>query len=79
MLFRSDRETLDGYQDANDALMAANTLKAAYNTDVSPILAMARIRAGGAIDPIATYRAADYRQQLASARPAKEGNSSGIV
>jgi len=74
-----DREALDGYQDANDALMAANTLKTAYNTDVSPILAMARKRSGGAIDPIATYRAADYRQQLASARPAAGGSSSGIV
>jgi len=74
-----DREALDEYQDANDALMAANTLKAAYNTDVSPILAMARMRSGGAIDPIATFRATDYRQQLASARPAADGSSSGIV
>ena len=74
-----DREALDGYQDANDAIMAANTLKTAYNTDVSPILAMARKRSGGAIDPIATYRAADYRQQLASDRPAAAGSSSGIV
>jgi L-rhamnose isomerase/sugar isomerase len=74
-----DREVLDRYQDANDALMAANTLKTAYNTDVSPILAMARKRSGGAIDPIATYRAADYRQQLASDRPAPAGRSSGIV
>ena len=74
-----DREVLDEFQDTNDALMAANTLKAAYNTDVSPILAMARKRLGGAIDPIATYRAADYRKQLASARPAAAGSSSGIV
>ena len=74
-----DREVLDGYQDSNDALMAANTLKAAYNIDVSPILAMARKRSGGAIDPIATYRAADYRQRLAGDRPAAAGSSSGIV
>jgi len=74
-----DREALDEYQDANDALMAANTLKIAYNTDVSPILAMARQRSGGAIDPVATYRAAGYRQQLASVRPAAGGSSSGIV
>jgi L-rhamnose isomerase/sugar isomerase len=74
-----DREALDGYQEANDALMAANTLKTAYNTDVSPILAMARKRSGGAIDPIATYRAAHYRQQLASDRPPAAGSSSGIV
>jgi len=74
-----DREALDGCQDSNDALMAANTLKAAYNIDVSPILAMARNRSGGAIDPIATYRAADYRQRLAGDRPAAAGSSSGIV
>ena len=74
-----DREALDGYQEANDALMAANTLKAAYNTDVSPILATARMRSGGAIDPIATFRAADYRQKLTSDRPAAGGSSSGIV
>ncbi len=74
-----DRAALDGYQGANDALMAANTLKTAYNTDVSPILAMARKRSGGAINPIATYRAADYRKQLASDRPAAAGSSSGIV
>jgi L-rhamnose isomerase/sugar isomerase len=74
-----DRETMGEYQDANDALMAAHTLKIAYNTDVSPILAMARQRSGGAIDPVATYRAADYRRQLADARPAAGGSSSGIV
>ena len=34
------------YQDANDALMATQTLKAAYRTDVEPILAMARAEDG---------------------------------
>ena len=74
-----NRETLYGYQDANDALMAANTLKAAFNTDVSPILAMARFRQGGAIDPIAAFRVSDYRQQVAKARPPVGGGGSGIV
>jgi L-rhamnose isomerase/sugar isomerase len=74
-----DRETLYGYQDANDALMASNTLKAAFNTDVSPILAMARFRQGGAINPIATFRVSDYRQQVAKARPSVGGGGSGIV
>ncbi|MCB1972775.1 MAG: sugar isomerase, partial [Geminicoccaceae bacterium] len=32
-----EREALYGYQDSNDALMASNTLKQAYNTDVGPI------------------------------------------
>ena len=53
-----DRKALDGYQDGNDALMATQTLKAAYRTDVEPILAMARLKTGGAIDPVAAYRAA---------------------
>ncbi len=41
-----DRKALDGYQDGNDALMATQTLKAAFRTDVEPILAMARLQDG---------------------------------
>ncbi len=74
-----DRPALEGFQDDNDALMASNTLKAAFNTDVSPILAMARQRQGGAIDPIATYRASGYREQVAKERPDSGGSGSGIV
>jgi len=74
-----DRVKMDEYQSANDALMAANELKSAYNTDVSPILAIARMRSGGAIDPIATYRSGDYRKQLETLRPASGASSSGIV
>jgi L-rhamnose isomerase/sugar isomerase len=55
------------------------TLKQAYHTDVEPILATARQRAGGAIDPIAVYRASGYRQRAAEARPAQARMSSGIV
>jgi L-rhamnose isomerase/sugar isomerase len=65
-----DREALARYQTANDAAMALQTLKQAFTTDVSPILAMARYRAGGAIDPVATYRASGYRQRKAAERPA---------
>jgi L-rhamnose isomerase/sugar isomerase len=74
-----DREALYAYQEGNDALMASNTLKAAFNLDVSPILAMARYRDGGAIDPIACYRASGYRAATAERRPADAGNRSGIV
>ena len=56
-----DRAALARYQDANDPLMALQTLKQAFTTDVSPILPIARLRAGGAIDPIAAYRASGYR------------------
>ncbi len=74
-----DREALYAHQDANDALMATNTLKQAYNTDVDPILALARRDSGGAIDPIDCYRQAHYREQLRSARPPVAGGGSGIV
>ena len=43
-----DRAALDGFQEANDALMATQTLKRAFRTDVEPILAMARAREGRA-------------------------------
>ena len=74
-----DRAALSGYQDENDAMMASETLKDAFRTDVGPILAMARSQAGGAIDPIATYRAAGYRRKVAGERPAVTGAGGGIV
>jgi L-rhamnose isomerase/sugar isomerase len=74
-----DRQALDGFQDENDALMASNTLKQAFRTDVEPILAEARLRAGGAIDPIAAYRRSGYRQKIGAERPAARGGSGGIV
>ncbi len=74
-----DRKALEGFQDGNDALMATQTLKAAYRTDVEPILAMARLKTGGAIDPVTAYRAAGYRAKVAAERPAVVGGSGGIV
>ena len=74
-----DREALYAAQDGNDALMASCLLKAAFETDVSPILAMARRNKGGAIDPISCYRAARYREQIAPQRPPAPGSTSGIV
>jgi L-rhamnose isomerase/sugar isomerase len=75
-----DRAALSEHQQNNDALQAAQTLKHAFRTDVSAILAMARIRAGGAADPVACYRSSGYRDRAASLRPAKAGaSSSGIV
>jgi len=73
-----DRPTLAAYQEANDALMAAQTLKQAFHTDVTPLLQKIRMRAGGAVDPVATYRASGYRQRTAQARPASRAGS-GIV
>lgn len=74
-----DREALDAYQRDNDALMAAQTLKRAFTTDVQPILAQARLEKGAAIDPIAAYRASGYRADCAARRPAESNFGGGIV
>jgi L-rhamnose isomerase/sugar isomerase len=73
-----DRAALTAYQDSNDVLMAAQTLKQAFHTDVTPLLQKIRIDAGGAADPVQAYRASGYRKQMAAIRPAS-GPSSGIV
>lgn len=74
-----DRRALDDYQEANDALMASEMLKRAYRADVEPILAEARRRAGGAIDPVSTYRASGYRRKVAAERPASVAGGGGII
>ena len=74
-----DREALAAAQAGNDALLALKTLKAAYETDVSPITAEVRLRANGAIDPVTCFRASGYRAAVALARPAPSVPSAGIV
>ncbi len=74
-----DRGALDAAQDANDALMATQALKRGFETDVTPILQRVRLDAGGAIDPVAAYRASGYRQRVAKDRPAAVGGGGGIV
>jgi L-rhamnose isomerase/sugar isomerase len=74
-----DRKGLEGYQKQSDALAASEALKVAFRTDVEPILAMARYESGGAIDPIAAYRAADYRKKVTEVRPAAASGGGGIV
>ena len=74
-----DRSKLEEAQSACDPIAALTTLKEAFTTDVSPILAAARERSGGAIDPISVYRASGYRKNKDKERPATKGISAGIV
>ena len=74
-----DRKALSHYQETNDALMATQTLKQAFRTDVEPILALSRLRKGGAIDTVAAYRASSYRPKVAKERPASLAGGGGIV
>jgi L-rhamnose isomerase/sugar isomerase len=74
-----DRAALEAAQETNDALGAHRILKAGYLSDVSPVLAEARRRNGGALNPLAVYRKSGYRARKAEERPAVAGSSSGVV
>lgn len=74
-----DRAALEAAQADSDVMLAHRLFKAGFSTDVSPILAEARRRSGGAIEPIPVYRASKYRAHKAKERPAVAGSSSGIV
>jgi L-rhamnose isomerase/sugar isomerase len=74
-----DRPALTQAQEANDALGAHRLLKRAFITDVSPILAQARLRKGGALDPFETYHISGYRAEKTKERPASGGTSAGII
>ena len=73
-----DREVLHGAQAANDTMMAFQALRRPYNTDVAPILAMARMEAGGAIDVLGAYRTSHWRTRKAQERK-PVGLGAGIV
>jgi L-rhamnose isomerase/sugar isomerase len=73
-----DREALAAHQDANDVVLAFSDLRRAYETDVTPILGMARRELGGAIDPVDTYRKSQWRLRKAQER-GRASASAGIV
>ena len=73
-----DRKALHAAQEANDTMMAFQALRRAYNVDVAPIIAKARVEAGGAIDVLSTYRASLWRERKAQERK-PVGLGAGIV
>lgn len=73
-----DRVKLHAAQESNDTMMAFQALRSAYKIDVSPITAMARYEADGAIDMIAAYRVSGWRNRKAQERR-PVGLGAGIV
>lgn len=63
-----DREKLDEAQQDNDPVAAQELLQDAFQTDVRPLLREARIRKGGAADPVRLYRELQVREKLTSER-----------
>ena len=66
-----DRVALDEARESNDVVRAQEILQDAFRTDVRPLVAEARLRAGGALNPLALFRQFNVRQQLISERGAK--------
>jgi L-rhamnose isomerase / sugar isomerase len=73
-----DRGALERHRRDNDVMGAFRTLRRAYSVDVGPILALVRIEAGGAADPIAAYRESGWRARKAQERHAAKSGA-GIV
>jgi L-rhamnose isomerase / sugar isomerase len=63
-----DRAALAEHQEANDVLMAEAALQRAFGADVGPLVAEARRRQGGALDPVRAFRGSGYRQRVARER-----------
>jgi L-rhamnose isomerase/sugar isomerase len=66
-----DAEALEAAQLSNDVALAQEILQDAYRTDVRPLVAEARLRAGGALNPVGLFRALNVRQALVNERGAK--------
>lgn len=66
-----NRKALEEAQQQNDVVRAQEILQDAYRTDVRPLVAEARLRAGGPLQPLALFRSLKIRQQLVKERGAK--------
>jgi len=63
-----DRKSLEDAQSSNDIVKAQEILQNIFRTDVRSIVAEARLRAGGALDPIQIFREMDVRSTLTKER-----------
>jgi L-rhamnose isomerase / sugar isomerase len=66
-----DAKGLEAARQSNDVVKAQEILQQAYRTDVRPLVAEARLKAGGALKPIETYRQLKTRENLIKERGLK--------
>src|SRR4028118_514714 len=66
-----NREALAAAQLANDVTYCQEILQEAFRTDVRPIVAEARLRASGVLQPLAFYRESKVRENLIKERGLK--------
>ncbi|HEX8325977.1 MAG TPA: TIM barrel protein [Hymenobacter sp.] len=72
-----DRDALNEAQEANDVVRAEEILRDAFLTDVRPLVSEAYRQSGGALKPLAAYRAEGVREQLIRQR-GKHSVSTGL-
>jgi Predicted sugar isomerase len=66
-----DTKSLVAAQEANDVVKAQEILQQAYRTDVRPLVAEARMRAGAALQPLQLFRELKVREHLIKERGQK--------
>jgi L-rhamnose isomerase/sugar isomerase len=66
-----DTKALEDARESNDVVKAQEIIQSAYRTDVRPIVAEARLRAGAAISPIGIFRDLKVRYALIADRGLK--------
>jgi L-rhamnose isomerase/sugar isomerase len=59
-----DRIALVQAQEENDVVRCQEILQQAFRTDVRPLVAEARLRAGAALSPLTLYRDSEVRKEL---------------
>ena len=63
-----DRKKLTEAQNNNDVVTAQEILQSAFRTDVRALVAEARLRSGGALNPLSIYRLEKVRENLIKQR-----------
>jgi len=66
-----DSKKLKEAQNNNDVVLCQEMLQKVFRTDVRSLVAEARLRAGGALDPLGLFRELNIRQQLGKQRGLK--------
>jgi L-rhamnose isomerase/sugar isomerase len=66
-----NREELESAREQNEVVPAQEILQSAFRADLRPLVAEARLRAGGALDPLKVFRAAGVRKNLIKERGEK--------
>jgi len=66
-----DRKALTEAQQANDTVRSQEILQHAFRTDLRPLVAEARLRSGGALEPIEYFRKNKIRERLIKERGKK--------